>query len=170
MILILTGPPAAGKTTIGPLLAKQLERCAVVDVDQVRAMVVQPHIAPWRGEAGMAQLRLGAHNACTLAQNFVAAGYAVVILDVLTDETAQLYRTALAAHQPTIVLLLPSLAEVLHRNQARGQWLTDDEVELLYAWQENLQLYDRKIDNTHIPVDALVLELIEQTNKIYLSV
>jgi len=166
MILILTGPPAAGKTTIGPLLAKQLERCAVIDVDQVRAMVVQPHIAPWRGAAGMDQLRFGAHNACTLAQNFVAAGYAVVILDVLTDETAQLYRTALAAHQPTIVLLLPSLAEVLHRNQIRGQWLTDDEVELLYNWQENLHLYDRKIDNTHIPVDALVLELTEQTQKI----
>lgn len=165
MILILTGPPAAGKTTLGPLLAKQLERCAVVDVDQVRAMLVQPHIAPWRGEAGMAQLRLGAHNACTLAQNFVAVGYSVVILDVLTDETAQLYRAQLAEHQPTIVLLLPSLAEVLHRNQVRGQWLTDAEVELLYAWQENLRIYDRKIDNTNIPAEALVLELIEQTNK-----
>ncbi|MFN8492393.1 MAG: AAA family ATPase [Caldilineaceae bacterium] len=161
MILILTGPPAAGKTTIGPLLARQLERCAVVDVDQVRAMLVQPHIAPWRGEAGVAQLRLGAHNACTLAHNFVAAGYAVVILDVLTDETAQLYRTALAEYQPTIVLLLPSLTEVLRRNQTRGQWLTDDEVELLYTWQENLHVYDRKIDNTSTSAEALVFELIE---------
>lgn len=55
MILILTGPPAAGKSTLGPLIAKQRRRCAVIDVDWVRAMLVQPHIAPWLGEEGMAQ-------------------------------------------------------------------------------------------------------------------
>lgn len=63
MILLLTGPPVAGKSTLGPLIAKRLERCAVIDVDRVRAMVVQPHIAPWLGEEGMTQLRLGARNA-----------------------------------------------------------------------------------------------------------
>jgi shikimate kinase len=83
MILILTGPPAAGKSTLGSLIAKRLERCAVIDVDWVRAMLVQPHISAWLGEAGMAQLRLGAKNACVLAHNFVAEGYDVVILDVI---------------------------------------------------------------------------------------
>ena len=159
MILILTGPPAAGKTTIGPLLAQQLERCAVVDVDQVRAMVVQPHIAPWRGAAGMAQLRLGAHNACILARNFVSAGFAVVLLDVLTDATAQLYRTELADLEHRIVLLLPTLQTVIQRNQARGQWLTDAEVELLYRWQQTLTVYDDKVDNTHLSAAVLAAEL-----------
>ena len=159
MILILTGPPAAGKTTVGPLLAAQLERCAVVDVDQVRAMVVQPHIAPWRGAAGMAQLRLGAHNACILARNFVSAGFAVVLLDVLTDATAQLYRTALADLEHRIVLLLPTLQTVIQRNQARGQWLTDAEVELLYQWQQTLTVYDDKFDNTNLSAAMLAAEL-----------
>ena len=159
MILILTGPPAAGKTTIGPLLAQQLERCAVVDVDQVRAMVVQPHIAPWRGAAGMAQLRLGAHNACILARNFVSAGFAVVLLDVLTDATAQLYRTELADLEHRIVLLLPTLETVIQRNRARGQWLTDAEVELLYQWQQTLTVYDDKVDNTHLSAAVLAAEL-----------
>ncbi|MFN8493385.1 MAG: hypothetical protein U0350_37650 [Caldilineaceae bacterium] len=160
MILILTGPPAAGKSTLGPMLAKQLERCAVIDVDWVRAMLVQPHIAAWWGEAGMAQLRLGAKNACTLAHNFVAEGYDVVILDVLTDETAAIYHAQLAPLAHQIVLLLPSLAAALHRNQTRGQWLTDDEVRLLYAWEEALTVYDRKIDNTDKPVGELAAELV----------
>jgi hypothetical protein len=121
--------------------------------------LVQPHIAAWLGEAGMAQLRLGAKNACALAHNFVAEGYDVVILDVLTDETAVIYRTHLASLTHQIVLLLPSLATSLDRNQTRGQWLTDDEVRLLYAWQENLSVYDRKLDNTNQSADELAAEL-----------
>ena len=159
MILILTGPPAAGKSTLGPLIAKRLDRCAVVDVDRVRAMVVQPHIAPWLGEAGMAQLRLGARNACALARSFSAEDYHVVILDVLTDETADIYRTLLAPLAHQIVLLLPSLAASLHRNQTRGQWLTDDEVRLLYAWEAALSVYDQKLDNTTQPADELATTL-----------
>ncbi|MEZ4860601.1 MAG: hypothetical protein R3C14_04815 [Caldilineaceae bacterium] len=155
MILIITGPPAAGKSTIGPLLARKLAHCAVADVDQLRAMVVQPHIAPWLGDAGMAQLRLGAQNGCAVARNCVGGGFAVVPLDVLTDETAQIYRCELADLVPQIVLLLPSLTVALARNRARGQFLTDEEVTLLYGWQERLTSYDRRIDNSEI--DAVVV-------------
>lgn len=158
-VLILTGPPAAGKSTIGPMIAKQLARCAVIDVDQLRTMVVQPHIAPWRGETGMAQLRLGAQNACAVARNCVAAGFNVVILDVLTDETAALYRDVLNPIPHEIVLLLPMLTASLHRNQARGQFLTDDEVELLYEWQERLTNYDLRIDNTEIATETVAQQL-----------
>lgn len=161
MILLLTGPPAAGKSTLGPLIAKRLERCAVIDVDRVRAMVVQPHIAPWLGKEGMAQLRLGARNACMLAHNFADEGYHVVILDVLTDETAAIYRANLAPLTHQIVLLLPSLTEALHRNRTRGQWLTDDEVRLLYAWEEALNAYDQKFNNTNRLADELAAELAE---------
>ncbi len=159
MILLLTGPPAAGKSTLGALIAKRLQRCAVIDVDWLRVMVAQPHIAPWLGEEGMVQLRLGAKNACMLAHNFVAEGYDVVILDVLTDETATLYQTHLAPLPHQIVLLLPSLEESLQRNQRRGQWLTDDEVRLLYAWEQELRVYDRKIDNSNLSADELAVEL-----------
>ena len=161
MILILTGPPAAGKSTIGPLIAQQLERCAVIDVDWLRKMVIQPHIAPWRGEAGVAQLHLGVQNACAVARNCAATGFNVVILDVLTDETAQVYRTALADLGCQIVLLLPSLATALQRNRARGQFLTDAEVELLYGWQTALTIYDQQIDNTALPIDSVVRQLRE---------
>ena len=161
MILIITGPPAAGKSTIGPLLAKTLTRCAVIEVDWLRKMVVQPHLAPWRGEAGMAQLRLGAENACAIARNCVTAQFNVVILDVLTEETAHLYRTAFADLPHRMVLLLPSRMTSVLRNQTRGQFLTDAEVELLYTWQEQLTLYDQKIDNSILPAEAVVQQLLE---------
>ncbi len=166
MMLILTGPPAAGKTTTAPQLAARLPRCAVIDVDLIRAMVVQPHIAPWRGEAGRAQLRLGALNACLLAQNFHEAGYDVIMLDVLTDETATIYRQQLERYGPKIVLLLPALAVSLERNRARGQPLTDAEVRLLYGWQQQLTEYDLRIDNTQQSVEQLVDQLLIIMQKI----
>ncbi len=165
MILILTGPPAAGKNTTGSQLAARLPRCVVIDVDLIRSMVVQPHIPPWQGEAGMAQLRLGAQNACLLAQNFQQAGYDVVILDVLTDETASIYRRALQQFDAKIVLLLPALAEALSRNQKRGQILTDDEVRLLYGWQQQLHEYDQRIDNSEQPVEDVVTQLLSAMGK-----
>ena len=100
MILIITGPPASGKSTIGPLIAKQLQRCVVIDVDLLRAMVKQPHIPPWQGEKGNAQLSLDVQNACAMAQNYVAAEFDVVILDVLTDETAHIYQQQLQTPPP----------------------------------------------------------------------
>ncbi len=151
--------PAAGKTTIGPLLAKKLERCAVLDVDVLRAMVVQPHVAPWRGEAGRQQLALGARNACSLARTFAANEFHVVMLDVLTDETARVYQAELATLAYRIVLLLPTLTTVLQRNRDRGQFLTDEEVGLLYEWQRALTLYDQQIDNSDLSVEAVVAML-----------
>lgn len=160
MILILTGPPAAGKSTIGSLLAKKINHCAVIDVDLLRAMVAHPHIPPWQGDEGMAQLRLGAANACILAQNFNRALFHVVILDVLTDETARIYRHQLDQLDHRIVRFMPTLETVLQRNQERGQVLTDDEVRLLYEWQTELTDYDQSIDNTGLSAKEVAATLL----------
>ncbi len=149
-LLILTGPPAAGKNAIASSYANLRERCAVIDVDLVRWMVVKPHLAPWEGEAGQRQHRLGIRNACALARNFLAEGFDVVILDVLSDELAQIYKDALASAAPEIVLLIPTLAEIEKRNLERGARLTDEEVASLYESQHHFHAFDRKIDNTDL--------------------
>lgn len=159
MILIITGPPASGKTTVGPLIAERLNQCAVIEVDILRVMVRQPHITPWLGKAGLAQLRLGALNGSTMARNCAAAGYDVVVTDVLTDETAGIYRSELAGLEHRIVLLLPCLEESLRRNRERGQFLTDEEVEILYGWQTGLSDFDVEINNTHIALKELAASL-----------
>jgi dephospho-CoA kinase len=50
--LVLTGPPAAGKSTIGRLAAQDRPRAAFIDIDDVRHLVVSGHAAPWEGEEG----------------------------------------------------------------------------------------------------------------------
>jgi len=86
--LVLTGGPAAGKSTTGRALAQSSARAAFVDVDDVRQLVVSGGATVWEGPEGGRQWDLAARNACALAANFSAAGFDVVVADVLDRTTA----------------------------------------------------------------------------------
>ena len=160
-MLILTGPTAAGKNTVGTLLAKQRDRCAVVDFDAVRAMFVQPHRAPWQGTEGKAQHLLGVHLVCLLAEQFAQAGWEVIILDVLTEESARLYRHRLDPFKPTIVQLLPAFAELHRRFSQRGPVLTEDELAHVYEEQCAFTQYDVRLDTTRLSPSSVVQHIVD---------
>ncbi|SRR5215207_5610380 len=147
-VVLLTGPAAAGKNTISHLLARKRQKCAVIDVDLVRWMYLHPHRAPWEGEEGQAQRLLGVENACLLAKNFAQNNIDVIVLDVLVDETARVYKQQLHEYAPLIVLLLPTFEEAYRRFTERGHSISVDQFALVYRWQEALQVVDYKIDNT----------------------
>ncbi len=158
-MLILTGPTAAGKSSVGLLLARRRERCAVVDFDAVRAMFVQPHRAPWQGAEGRDQQLLGVRLVCGLAEGFAAALWEVIILDVLSEETARVYRRLLAPFRPKIVQLLPAWPELKRRFDERGPRLTEAELDRVYRQQEGFAGYDLRIDNTTAPADEIAARL-----------
>jgi len=128
--LVLTGPPAVGKSATGEWLARQRPRGAYIDVDDVRGLVVAGHEAPWRGSEGAAQSLLGAANAAALARNFLASGFDVVVVDVLTPRTATAYRERLSGC--LVVRLVVDLAEARRRAGTRPVWLTAEEFSLLH--------------------------------------
>ncbi|OGY58854.1 MAG: hypothetical protein A3F24_02475 [Candidatus Colwellbacteria bacterium RIFCSPHIGHO2_12_FULL_44_17] len=152
-LLILTGPAGAGKNTIAELAAKKREKCAVIDVDTIRWFLRNPHKAPWEGEEGKTQQFLGVKNACTLAENFLKENCDVIILDVINDETAKLYRELLKNHNPKILLLLPSFEEIQKRNTMRPPRLRREEIEMIYKWQESLTEFDERIDNSNLSAE-----------------
>jgi dephospho-CoA kinase len=155
----MTGPPGAGKNTVANGIAEHTTRLAVIDVDVVRWMIVQPHAAPWDGEEGLRQQKLGVRNTCQLATTFLNEGFDTLILDVLTNATATMYREALSSFILRIVLLIPSLEEVLHRAQFRPARLTLDEIQSSYEGQRELSVFDVKIDNTSISADEVAADL-----------
>lgn len=156
-IFILTAPAAAGKNTISQLLAQKREKCAVIDVDLVRWMYRHPHKAPWDGEEGKVQQRFGVKNAILLTKSFVEKGVDVVLLDVLVDETAKLYREAIP--EAKIILLMPSYDEAYKRFSNRPHTISDAEFKMVYEWQENLTIYDKKIDNTLLSAEETAEKL-----------
>ncbi len=161
-ILILTGPAASGKNTISNILAQKRARCAVIDVDMVRWMYRQPHKAPWDGEEGAAQQKFGIVNTCLLAKQFVSKDIDVVILDVVVNDTIGQYKELLP--EAKIVLLMPSKAEVRKRFSERPHSISDEEFDLIYQWQEELQGFEAKIDNTNLSAEAAAEELAKFLN------
>lgn len=153
--VLLTGPPAAGKSTTARVLADALPLAAMLDVDDLRQLVVAGHAAPWDGHAGLVQQRIGVENACDLARRFASSGIEVVIADVLTLWTAELYRERLPSVM--IVHLRISLTEARRRATQRPVHLTDDEFELLHRQQPtDPRLYDHVIDVDGLDLAAQV--------------
>lgn len=161
-VIILTGPPGAGKNTIAQIIAKRRNQCAVIDVDLVRWMILQPHKAPWEGNAGKKQQMLGARNACLLANSFLKEAYEVIILDVLTTDSARLYQKQLQKSNVKIILLLPTYEEILRRNILRPPRLKKDEVKKLYDQQKGFTEYDEIVDNTNLSPEETAQRVIKK--------
>ncbi|TCO47510.1 hypothetical protein EV646_10562 [Kribbella antiqua] len=69
-------------------------------------------------------------NACSLARNFVAMGIEVVVADVLTPETCDMYRRELPGC--LIVHMTVDFPEAIRRAASRKVWLTDHEFRMLH--------------------------------------
>ncbi len=157
-MVVLTGPAASGKNSVALAVAERVPPLAVVDIDAVRWMVVKPHVAPWEGEEGRRQHELGVRNGCALARQFVGAGFPALVLDVLTEEVAAVYRELLHDIGLTIIQLLPAWHVVEARFIDRSRTLpsaTLDEARLVYQWQTKLQDVDQRIDNTSLSVEEV---------------
>jgi hypothetical protein len=85
---------------------------------------------------------------CSLAERFAAADWEVIILDVLSDTTAGIYRHRLEPFSPNVVQLLPTYSELRRRFYERGAVLTEDELKSVYEGQLRYTQYDLRIDNT----------------------
>lgn len=121
-ILILTGPPGAGKSSVAQALADRYDRVAHIDVDTLRGFITPTgYIAP--DKPGWERQRaLATRNACTLAQNFMAERFAVIIDDVVTSRAElDLYIEGLTPVGVPVhfVRLLPSREACQTRNRER---------------------------------------------------
>jgi chloramphenicol 3-O-phosphotransferase len=137
-ILILTGPPASGKSSVAQALAERYDRVAHIDVDALRHFVTPTgYKAPGRpGFEG--QQRLATRNACDLARNFLEERFAVIIDDVvITKADLDAYADLLTQTGAPLhfVRLVPSLEACLTRNAVRevGK-VSPDRVETV--WRE----------------------------------
>jgi predicted kinase len=151
--LVLTGGPAVGKSTTARLVARRYARAAVIEVDDVRQLVVSGAAAPWDGAEGLAQQRLGVENACGLARGFHEHGFQVIIADVLTPETLQLYRQQLP--RCLIVRLHVAPTEAHRRAGTRQVYLTAAEFDGLHAQdRDNPPPADHHLDVTGLTIEG----------------
>jgi predicted ABC-type ATPase len=126
-LLVVTGPPGAGKSTVARLLALDFEPSALVAGDEFFAFLERGAIAPWLPQA-QDQNEVVLQAAASAAGRFATGGYVVVYDGVLGPWSLPTFTTAAQLSYVDYVMLLPSQQRCLDRVAARvGHGFTDPE-------------------------------------------
>lgn len=141
LLVVVSGPAAAGKTTIGREIALRRDRAIHIDGDLIQSLIVSGSITigvpPPPG--ALDQLRLRFRAALTVANLYRDAGFDAIISDNLFEEEAQRFLTsALQAHPSRavrFVMLNPSVEAIWERYDQRpgGGYTTTLTPEVLKA-------------------------------------
>lgn len=136
-VLILTGPPGAGKSSVAQAICERFDRMIHISVDDLRHWVKAGYRHPWMEDAQThEQRRMATANAAALARNAVDFRYAAIIDDVVYEPgDVAGYREALAGINAEVqfVTLLPTLEVTLARDASRSDASLPERVRTLHA-------------------------------------
>jgi cytidylate kinase len=120
-VLVISGIPGAGKSTIAALVARRLARSVHVEAEVLQRFVVGGSVWPDGAphEEALRQLRLRGRNVALLADSFFEAGFIPVLDDVVIGTRLADLRSDLRSRPLLFVLLVPRLEVVRARNRER---------------------------------------------------
>lgn len=121
-VLLLTGMPGAGKTTMTRLIPPLVPRAACLSGDVVSRLIVSGRVGFQQepAEESARQADLCARNLAALAANFADAGVVALVDTVIPDRRQlDLFRTLLAPRPVRLIVLAPGIDACRYRNTVR---------------------------------------------------
>jgi predicted ABC-type ATPase len=148
-LVVVTGPPGAGKSTVAGVLAGSFERSVLVAGDAFFAFLARGAIDPWL-PAAHAQNEVVVRAAAAATGRFVAGGYLTVYDGVLGPWFLADFAAEAALDHLHYVILLPSVERCVDQVANRvGHGFTDEEATRhMYR-----QFTQAGIDRRHILAD-----------------
>ncbi|MDQ1396425.1 MAG: hypothetical protein QOG64_1684 [Acidimicrobiaceae bacterium] len=125
-LLVITGPPGAGKTAVAKLVAAAADHHSVlVDGDAFFGFLATGAISPWLPESND-QNRVVTRAAASAAGQFAAGGFTTIYDGVVGPWFLPTFGAATALERFDYVILLPAVEVCAHRVATRrGHGFTD---------------------------------------------
>jgi predicted kinase len=167
VVLIITGPPGAGKSTTARLVAQHFDRSVCLESDWFWTRIVQGFVPPWQPEADPQNRAVIGALAASVAA-LATSGYHVVVDGIVGPWHLDLVTGPLARHgvethyvvlRPRLDVALARVASRAGREQVSGQLAAAfiDEGPAAHMWGQFADLGDLE---GHV-VDNTVLDAVE---------
>jgi adenylylsulfate kinase-like enzyme len=167
-VYLITGPMAAGKSTVAGQLASRFGRGVHIDGDVFRRNIVSGRVemTPEPAADALAQLRLRYRLAAATADAYCEAGFVVALEDVVVGPLFDEYRAMIRREPCHVIVLAPSIETVAAREQARaakgylGGWTVEAHYDEFVATTPRLGLW---LDTSDQTPDQTVDEILTRT-------
>jgi predicted kinase len=166
-IYLITGPMAAGKSTVAGLLASRCERGVHLEGDVFRESIVsgREEVTPDPSPEALNQLRLRYRLAAAAADTYFEAGFTVALEDVVAGPLLADYRTMIRNRPCHAIVLLPAIEAVAAREAGReqkgyGAWTIEQLHEGFVATTPRVGIW---LDTTELTPAETVDEILART-------
>jgi cytidylate kinase len=145
-LLVVTGPPGAGKSTVAAALVGRLDPSALVEGDAFFAFLRSGAIEPWRRESREQNTTVTAASGAA-AGRFVAGGLHTVFDGIVGPWFLDEFLAATGLDSLDYVILLPTLDCCVHRVATRANHGFADEAATRHMHD---QFARSEIDERHV--------------------
>lgn len=167
-VIVLSGLPGAGKSTLSRRLALALNPGAHVEADRLQDLIVSGAVhgtVSGISEEAARQIRLRLHHAALLARSFREAGFNVVIDDIITGHRFDELRAELAGVPYSFVMLVRDLEVMKESWRAMGSPFVNSFDWIDAEIRESTPRVGLWIDSTHQTEDETFNEIMRRLDE-----
>ncbi len=168
-IFLVTGAQAAGKSTVGRLLAERFDRGAFIEGDLMWKLVVsgaEDMGGEQPSDEALRQYMLRLRHGAMLADSLFSSGFTAVHSDIVMGESLSPYIGMVRNRPLYVVMLYPSIDAVIARERARPKTAyrdlgptLEDAVRTFYRWIEATQRIGVWLDSSDQTPEETVDEI-----------